>query len=231
MPKLCRHPPLFVTTFYTMPVCPAPHEITHHSTYWLPGGDLHVIINNIAFHIYHYFFKQNSSIFKSWLKEGDNTTFHPSGTSTATAFIPDDVSPEAFTDLLWVFYNPTYLLCNTKTCNQWFGILHIAEHYTFNGVRELCYRELSCLVDQADSDTDRETNSGPDQSVHTTSRSTIYHSDSDNALPRPAQAASVASQPPSSEAVITTPIHIPHPNHPYGVNQDGLLHITAHSTN
>ena len=126
-----------------MPMHPAPHKIICHSTYWLPAGDLYIIVKNTAFHIHQYFFEWDSSIFQSWLKEGDDTLFYPSRTFTATAFILDDISMEAFADFLWVFYNPTYSLYNTKMRTQWFGILQIAEHYAFDTARELCYRELS----------------------------------------------------------------------------------------
>ena len=231
--KLHCHSPLFVTALYTMPMHPALHEIIHHSTYWLPE-DLHIIVKNTAFHIHLYCFKWDSSIFKSWLTEGDNTPFHPSGTSIATSFILDGISIEALANFLWVFYNPTHSLYNTKTCAQWFGILQIVEHYVFDAVRELCYRELSFLADQANSDTNWDTNGGPDRSVHTASCSTIYDSDSNDAHPRPAQAAPeehVTPQPPSSEVVIVTPVWILHPDHPYSVDQNGLPYIMAHSTN
>ena len=113
-------------------------------------------------------------------------------------------------------------------CIQWFGILQITEHYAFDAVRELCYRELSFLADQADLDTDWNTDSGPDQSVCTTSRSTVYHSDSNNALPWPAQAAPpsttmeehAAPPSPSPGTVVTVPICIPHPDHPYSIDQN-----------
>ena len=121
-------------------------------------------------------------------------------------------------------------------CAQWFGILQITEHYAFDAVRELWYRELFFLANQADSDTDQDTDSGPDQSVYTTSQFTVYHLDSDNALPRPAQAAPLLTTmeehaAPLSPSSGTVPVCIPHPNHPYSVDQNGLPYIMAHSTN
>ena len=123
---LSLHLSLFIDD---MPTRPKPKEIFMHSTYWLPGRDLHIIIQNIAFHIHHYFFKQDSPQFKTWFDNSDGTPSQPDEKTLSTAFILDNIQPDEFSNFLWVFYNPTHSLYNTKSHHQWFRILKAAELY------------------------------------------------------------------------------------------------------
>ena len=194
-----------------MPTRPEPKEISLYSTYYLPGGDLYIIIQNIVFRLHHYFFECDSPWFKEWFDTSDGTPSQPNGKTLSTAFILDDIQPDKFTDFLWVFYNPTYSLYNTKSCCQWFGILKVAELYSFQSVTELVFRELSNLVDNMDTDTEPDIESVTSQ----TSQSTEYYTTSEGALPRPPA---------------PTPERFPHPNHPYEVDHDGLQYFLAHET-
>ena len=142
-----------------MPTRLEPKEISMHSTYWLPGGDLHIIIQNIAFCVHHYFFEQDSPQFKTWFNNSDGTPSQLDRKTLSTALILDDIQPEEFSDFLWVFYNPTHSLYNTKSHCQWFRILKVAELYTFQSVTKLIFWELSNLADNMDTDTDQDTNS------------------------------------------------------------------------
>ena len=74
-----------------MPTRPKPKEIFMHSMYWLPRGDLHIIIQNIAFHIHHYFFKWDSPWFKALFNTSDGTPSQPDAKTLSTAFILDDI--------------------------------------------------------------------------------------------------------------------------------------------
>jgi hypothetical protein len=105
-----------------MPIHSKSTEISRHSTYWLPGGDLHILTGNIVFYVHHYFFEQDSFMFKTWLKDADDTPLHPQGATLATAFILNGISPKKFASFLWMFDNSTYFLYNTKFCKQWLGI-------------------------------------------------------------------------------------------------------------
>ena len=162
-----------------MPTRPEPKEIFLHSMYYLPGGDLCIIIQNITFHIHHYFFECDSPQFKAWFDTSDSTPSQPNGKTLSTAFILDNIQPDKFSDFLWVFYNPTHSLYNTKSHRQWFGILMIAELYSFRSVTELIFRELSNLVDNMDTDTNLDTESV----TSSTSQSTKYYTTSEGALP------------------------------------------------
>ena len=136
-----------------MPTRPEPKEISLHSTYWLPGGDLHIIIQNIAFCIHFYFFEQDSPWFKTWFNDSDSTPLQPDGKNISMAFILDDIWPDEFSNFLWVFYNPTHSLYNTKSRRQWFRILKVAKLYTLPFVTKLVFRELSNLANNMDMDT------------------------------------------------------------------------------
>ena len=195
-----------------MPTRPEPKEIFMHSTYWLPGRDLHIIIQNVAFRTHSYFFEWDSPRFKTWFDNSNGTPSQPDGKTLSTAFILDNIRPDEFSDFLWVFYNPTHSLYNTKSCRQWFGILKVAELYTFQSVTKLVFQELSNLIDNMDMDTDPDTNSVTSQ----TSQSTEYYTMSKGALPWPPA---------------PTPECFPYPDHPYGVDCDGLPYFLAHETN
>lgn len=137
-----------------MPV--KPEQISRHSTYWLEGGDLHIIIHNVAFRIHRYFFERESAIFRNIFEEANGPfCSYPDGSTFEKALIFDEVTPIAFANFLWVFYNPSYSLYNTASREQWLSILRCAELWVFPEVRALCFRELSAL-DDAMSDTTTE---------------------------------------------------------------------------
>ena len=194
-----------------MPTRPKPKEISMPFTYWLPRGDLHIIIQNVTFCIHWDLFERDSPQFKIWFSNSDGISSQPNKKTLSTAFILDDIQPDEFSNFLWVFYNPTHPLYNTKSHSQWFGILNVTELYTFWSVTKLVFQELSNLTDNMDTDTDQDTNSV----VSWTSQSTKYHTASKGALP----------QPPAP-----TPKCIPHPDHPDEVDCDRLPYFLTHST-
>ena len=89
----------------------------------------------------------------------DSTPSQPNRKTLSTAFILNDIQPDKFSDFLWVFYNPTHSLYNTKSHHQWFGILKVAKLYSFQLVTKLVFRELSNLVDNMDTNTKPDTES------------------------------------------------------------------------
>ena len=131
-----------------------------------------------------------------------------SESTLSTMFILNDITPEQFSNFLWVFYNPSYSLYNTKSHIQWEGIWCRAEHCTSDSVINLYKRELSYIANQIDIDIDIDTNDIIGVNVTGSSHSTSYHSRSDEALPHSAELEPI-NQP-------SQPVHIPHPDHPYG---------------
>ena len=107
--------------------------------------------------------------------------WHPFTTRWKDPFILDNIQPSKSSNFIWVFYNPTHSLYNTKFHCQWFGILKVAELYTFWSVTKLVFWELSNLIDNMDTDTDPDTDSVTSQ----TSQSTKYYTTSEGALPWP----------------------------------------------
>ena len=98
-----------------MPVYPEPKLISQHSTYWLPSGDLHILVENVIL-VHHYFFKQDFFMFMGFLNNADDTSLHPSRKTLATTIILHDTSPEAYANFLCVFYNPSYSIYDI---NSW----------------------------------------------------------------------------------------------------------------
>ena len=168
-------------------------------------------LHHYAFHIHHYFFKCDFPQFKAWFDTSNGTPSQPDRKTLSTAFILDDIQLDEFSDFLWIFYNPTHSLYNTKSHCQWFGILKVAELYTFQSVTELVFQELSNLINNMDTDIDLDTKNITSQ----TSQSTKYYTTSEGALP----------QPPAP-----TPECFPYSDHPYGVDSDGLLYFLTHET-
>ena len=52
----------FLSLTTTMPIL-TPKPILCHSKYWIRGGDLYLLVDNITFKVHHYFFKQESEYF------------------------------------------------------------------------------------------------------------------------------------------------------------------------
>lgn len=93
----------------------------------------------------------------------------------------------------------------------------------FHNLIQLCQWELSYFIDQANNQTDMDTNhdidSIPDCPDCTPSQSTEHHSGSDDAQPHPA--GTIISKPATSTC-------IPHPNYPYGIYRNGVPYFLEH---
>src|SRR5271155_2022952 len=83
--------------------------IHNHIEYYLPGGDLFILVDNTLFRIHSYFFRRESQNWRNLL--GTTTT----GRMADAPLILNDefplcppATPSLFTNFLWVFYNPRY---------------------------------------------------------------------------------------------------------------------------
>ncbi|PPR00291.1 hypothetical protein CVT24_005032 [Panaeolus cyanescens] len=116
-------------------------DVKQHEKYYIPAGDLHVLVGNTMFRIHSYFFERESPIFSS-RRNPASPGQEPDGTSDANPLMLDDVKPEEFEKLLWVFYNPRYSLYDGASPNDWCIILKLAHKWLFTEVKELSAREL-----------------------------------------------------------------------------------------
>ena len=83
--------------------------IHNYIEYYLPGGDLFVLVDNTLFHVHSYFFRRESQDWRNLL--GTTTTGHsadaPLILNNKFALYPP-TTPLLFASFLWVFYNPRY---------------------------------------------------------------------------------------------------------------------------
>ncbi|CAA7260380.1 unnamed protein product [Cyclocybe aegerita] len=110
-----------------------------HDKYYIDGADLHVLVGHrdkTLFRVHGYFFSRESKAFDRKNK----------GQTDSDPVTLDDVSPEEFAKLLWVFYNPRYSIYEA-TIGDWTDILNLANKWSFPEVKELAVRELQKKTD------------------------------------------------------------------------------------
>ncbi|KAJ7452178.1 hypothetical protein B0H11DRAFT_1876860 [Mycena galericulata] len=111
-----------------------------HKNYWLTGGDLHLIVEDLEFCVHRFFFERDSTKFRALL--APPAPGKPQqGSSHLTAIKLHDVTAKDFETFLWVFYNPTYSLYDA-TVSDWSCILHLGNEWQFAEVERLAVREL-----------------------------------------------------------------------------------------
>ncbi|TFL04658.1 hypothetical protein BDV98DRAFT_326668 [Pterulicium gracile] len=126
------------------------NQVRRHESYYLKGGDLHVLIDDVLFRVHRYFFVRESSYFREELEFPASPGQTTKGTEDSNAIIiVEDRQGRAihaidFEKFLWVFYNPLYSLYDTSV-EDWGRILHLANTWRFYEVKALCVRELSKL--------------------------------------------------------------------------------------
>ena len=119
--------------------------ITRHHQYYLPGGDLFILIDTTLFRIHKYFFKREATKFfvPPYTNPNDNT---PHGTFALHPIILHNISIYDFEQFLWVFYNPQLSLYN-NTISNWWSISHLAGLWGFDEVLNLVNCELEKFED------------------------------------------------------------------------------------
>ncbi|KAF8953195.1 hypothetical protein BDZ97DRAFT_1679881 [Flammula alnicola] len=114
--------------------------LDHHSKYYIDGADLHIVAERTLFRVHGYFFSRESPIFNKKLNPASPGDVRE-GTNDNDPIILENVTPEEFEKLLWVFYNPKYSLYEASI-DDWNCILNLADQWDFNEVKELAVREL-----------------------------------------------------------------------------------------
>ena len=93
--------------------------IIRHHQYYLPSGDLFILIDSTLFHVHKYFFEwEATKFFIPPYTYPDNNI--PCGTFTSHPIILQDISIYNFEQFLWVFYNPWLSLYENTIGNWWF---------------------------------------------------------------------------------------------------------------
>ena len=124
----------------------SPASIIHnHIEYYLPGGDLFILVDDTLFRIHSYFFRRESQDWRNLL--GTTTTGR---TADAPLILNEEfairppATPLLFANFLWVFYNPRYSIYDASS-TTWRQIQLYAIHWRMDQVQHLAYRELEAI--------------------------------------------------------------------------------------
>jgi len=118
---------------------PTLQRYRRHREYYIDGGDIVFLVENVLFRVHSYFFERESPVFRKQLA-GHGTRERPGG-SDADPCVLDGVNVDDFTRFLWVFYNPIYSIYDAPT-DDWAAILGLAHHWQFSQVKALAVREM-----------------------------------------------------------------------------------------
>ncbi|KAG6848898.1 hypothetical protein H0H93_013001 [Arthromyces matolae] len=117
------------------PVLPA---VCRHDVYYIPGGDLYFLVENVHFRVHRYFFERESSFFRRELQpKADGIS---NGSTESTALLIEESAAD-FAKFLWVFYNAHHSVYDAPI-DDWKLILRLAHQWKFPEVFALCVREL-----------------------------------------------------------------------------------------
>ena len=117
-------PALFLLS--TMPLHSSPEPIIHSEQYYLPGGDLYILIQNTMFRIHRYFFMRDSALFRARMEHSEAYIDDPTQTGTTRSdaimfFNNFYTTPRTFTTFLSIIYNPRYnlrtVICRPSVCS------------------------------------------------------------------------------------------------------------------
>ena len=126
-----------------MPLYSSPEPIVNSDHYYLPGGDLYILIQDTMFRIHHYFFMHDSALFQARIEHCKAYIDDPTQTGTTRSdtimfFNNFYTTPRTFTCFLSIIYNPRYSLYDGYTQQDWNDILVIATAWGF--------REIACIA-------------------------------------------------------------------------------------
>ncbi|THV06188.1 hypothetical protein K435DRAFT_23612 [Dendrothele bispora CBS 962.96] len=114
------------------------HPLQRSTKYYIPGGDLHLVVGDTRFRIHSYFFLRESTKFQNALSQSSSDA---PGSSLSNALVLHNVTPQQFEKFLWIFYNPHHSLYEASV-GSWASILRLANRWDFPEVRSLAIREL-----------------------------------------------------------------------------------------
>ena len=82
--------------------------LTRHPTYYLPEGDLFIIVQQTQFRIHSYFLLRESIHFQRLLNPFSYSISTAPGISAARPLILTDITSRNLAIFLWVFYTPRF---------------------------------------------------------------------------------------------------------------------------
>ncbi|KAF8483648.1 hypothetical protein DFH94DRAFT_319337 [Russula ochroleuca] len=116
-------------------------RVVRHAEYYIHGGDIIFLVENILFRVHRYFFTRESAYFRNKLPHPPPPGEITKGTTDNHPLLLEDALHVDFERFLWVFYNPKYSLYDA-TVEEWTSILKLAHQWDFVGVKSLAIREL-----------------------------------------------------------------------------------------
>jgi len=120
---------------------PSLQRYRRHREYYIDGGDIVFLVENVLFRVHSFFFQRESSVFRQQLVGYGNGTRERPGGSDADPCVLDGVTVDDFSRFLWVFYNQLYSIYEAPT-EDWAAILGLAHHWQFSQVKALAIREM-----------------------------------------------------------------------------------------
>ncbi|KAL0955735.1 hypothetical protein HGRIS_001951 [Hohenbuehelia grisea] len=118
-------------------------SVQRHETYYLTGGDLHLLAGGTLFRVHRYFFERESKDFRETLSRPSSPGRGTQGNSDSTAIVLDTSAAE-LERFCWVFYNPRYSLWDASF-SDWTTILKLAHDWGFAEVKSLAIRQLEVM--------------------------------------------------------------------------------------
>ena len=151
---LHSHSPNLPFSISTMPLYSSPEPIIDSDQYYLPGGDLYILVQNTMFRIHRYFFMRNSALFRAQIEHCKAYIDDPTQTGTTHSdaimfFNNFYTTPCTFTCFLSIIYNPTYSLYDRYTQQDWNDILVIATTWGFREIARIALNNIPAYEEQA----------------------------------------------------------------------------------
>ncbi|KAJ2915208.1 hypothetical protein MD484_g5192, partial [Candolleomyces efflorescens] len=121
-----------------------PRWLKKHEQYYMLGGDLFVLIDDVIFKVHSYFFKREA---RNFFEDGPTDGASGQSVRDCDGRTEDqpirilDVTVQEFEQFLWVFYNPRYSIYDAPIA-AWFSILKLAHRWDFPIVKAFALREL-----------------------------------------------------------------------------------------
>ncbi|KAL9712189.1 hypothetical protein Ac2012v2_005266 [Leucoagaricus gongylophorus] len=117
-----------------------------HAEYYLPDGDLHFQVEQTIFRVHSYFFTRESPQFRERMAGAEcaRSSAHD-GRTDQTAIPVKNTSVEDFSQLLWIFYNSTYIY--NASPSIWGSILSLSSpgRWDFPKIHALALHNLNNL--------------------------------------------------------------------------------------
>ena len=132
-----------------MPLCKSPKPIILSDKYYLPGGDLYILIGNTMFQVRQYFLSCDSSTICCKLEAAELDKDAPTGAMRTNPICLHDkfTNAQTFFLILSIIYNPQYNLYDRYTRCNWFNILYIAVSWEFQEIQQLAMQQIELIDD------------------------------------------------------------------------------------